>query len=89
MKYNIMEIKSDGKKWKIDFSTLPEERVENSEKISASGYYYYEHTKTKEEAFRKLQRKMVLAHEEKIMELQESLRKLRILTLTGENYENR
>ena len=81
MKYNTVEIRPNiGRtNWEYYFRTNPGERVAKRESLNEMGFFHFEETRDKEEAFNMLKNVMIRRHEEEIFKLQKSLDKLKKL----------
>lgn len=86
MKYNTVEIRPNVKRtnWEYSFRTNPGERVPNRESLNDMGFFHFEETRDREEAFNMLKNSMIRRHEEEIFKLQKSLDKLKKLKFKEE-----
>ena len=89
MLYSTVNIKAapDMESWEVYFQDVPHDREENQEALNGWGFYHYERTKSREEAFNTLRNYMIKCHREKIEQLTKSMKMLENLTME-KNYEN-
>ena len=81
MKYFTIEIKPNRDGWESSYHLDPIERVDTDSTPNGLGFYHCPESKGLYEGFVELKEYMIKRHEERIKQLQDSLVKLRNVTI--------